>query len=73
MLYKIKEFLSNIFLKFAYFLLRCFLIKNKTINDRKEIYIDLALFINKLMFDDNLITYNLYKITEDVILKNYSE
>lgn len=40
-----------------------------TINNKKDIYIELALFINKLMLDDNLITYNLYKVTEDVLLK----
>ena len=39
------------------------------INEKKDIYIDLALFINKLMLDDNLIPYNLYKITEESILK----
>ena len=39
------------------------------INEKKDIYINLALFINKLMLDDNLITYNLYKVTEDAILK----
>ena len=38
------------------------------INKKKDIYVNLALFINKLMLDDNLITYNLYKITEDSIL-----
>ena len=39
------------------------------INNKNKIYIELALFINKLMLDDKFITYNLYKITEDAILK----
>lgn len=44
-------------------------IKNMIVNRKKDIYINLALFINKLMLDDNLITYGLYKVTEDSILK----
>ena len=46
-----------------------FIIKNMIINEKKDIYINIALLINKLMLDDSLITYNLYKITEDAILK----
>ena len=40
-----------------------------TINEKKDIYINLALFINKLMLDDKYITYDLYKNVEDSILK----
>jgi len=36
---------------------------------KEDIYMDLALFINKLMLDDKIITYNLYKEVQDVILK----
>ena len=43
--------------------------KNIIVNQKRDIYIELALFINKLMLKDNLISYNLYKITEDAILK----
>jgi len=39
------------------------------INKKEDIYMDLALFINKLMLDDKIITYNLYKEVQDVILK----
>ena len=38
------------------------------INKKEDIYIELALFINKLMFDDKYITYDLYKKVEDSIL-----
>lgn len=39
------------------------------INKKEDIYIELALFINKLMLDDKYITYDLYKKVEDNILK----
>lgn len=39
------------------------------INRKEDIYIELALFINKLMLDDKCITYDLYKKVEDSILK----
>ena len=38
------------------------------INKKEDIYVELALFINKLMFDDKYITYDLYKKVEDSIL-----
>ena len=39
------------------------------IREKKDIYVELALFVNKLMLDDKLITYNLYKVAEDYLLK----
>lgn len=39
------------------------------INKKNDIYKELALFINKLMVDDKIITYNLYKEIEETILK----
>lgn len=42
---------------------------NITINDKKDIYVNLALFVNKLMLDDGIVTYNLYKEVQDSILR----
>lgn len=40
-------------------------------NSRSDIYRELALFVNKLMLDDEVITYNLYKMIKDGILKRH--
>ena len=42
---------------------------NRVIKNKKEIYIDLSLFINKIMFDDKFITYDLYREVQDYIMK----
>ena len=39
------------------------------INKKEDIYIELALFINKLMLNDKYITYDIYIKVEDSILK----
>jgi len=39
------------------------------INKNEDIYYEVALFINKLILDNKLITYKIYKVTEDMILK----
>ena len=45
-------------------------IKNKkNIDSNNQLYIELALAINKQMYDDNEISYNIFKITEDTLLK----
>ena len=44
-------------------------IKKIIINNKNDIYINLALYINKLMFDENKITYNIYRITQETLLK----
>ena len=45
-------------------------IKNKkNIDSNNQLYIELALAINKQMYDDNEIPYNIFKITEDTLLK----
>jgi len=41
------------------------------INKNDDIYREMALFLNKLMLDDKYITYDLYKITEEYIVKRY--
>lgn len=41
----------------------------KNIDSNNQIYIELALAINKQMYDDNEISYNIFKITEDILLK----
>ena len=41
----------------------------KNFNTNKQLYIELALVINKQMYDDNEISYNIFKITEDILLK----
>ena len=41
------------------------------INSKKDIYIDLAFLLNKLVLDDNFVTYELYKEVQDDILKNF--
>lgn len=43
--------------------------KEKKINSKKEIYLRLALSINKDMFDSKLIPYNIFKVTEDELIK----
>lgn len=40
-----------------------------SINKKEDIYIELALFVNKLMLEDKAIKYDLYKKVEDIILK----
>ena len=41
----------------------------KTIDSKYEIYLELALIINKNIYNDKKITYHTYKITEDKILQ----
>ena len=42
---------------------------NYLYNDKKEVYVDLALYINKLMYDDGIITYDLYRVSQELLLK----
>ncbi|MBR3161978.1 MAG: hypothetical protein IKF19_04535 [Bacilli bacterium] len=42
---------------------------NYLYNNKNEIYINLALYINKLMCDDKIITYDLYRISQELLLK----
>lgn len=44
---------------------------NGIINDKKDIYLELALFINKLVLNDRIITYDLYKEVQDAIYKEF--
>lgn len=44
----------------------------KIINTKEDIYINLALFVNKLMLDDNIIGDSLYREIQDVLLKKIS-
>lgn len=52
------------------------IIKNKEIkNKNKEILLNVALFLNKELFDENKISYKMSKYAEEKILKeikNYS-
>lgn len=38
------------------------------INSNNQLYIELALIINKQMYDNNEISYNIFKITEETLL-----
>lgn len=38
------------------------------INSKKDIYVELALLINKLVLDEKKITYALYKEVQDAII-----
>ena len=40
-----------------------------TIKSREHLYLELALKVNKEMYDTNEIPFNLYKYVEDEILK----
>ena len=39
------------------------------INSKYQLYLELALLINKDMYDTNKIPYNIFKATEDELLK----
>ncbi len=49
------------------------IIINRLFNSKYEIYLEIALIVNKNMYDSLLIPYNIYKITEDNILKKLRE
>ena len=44
-------------------------VNEKKIFSNNQLYLELALSINKQMYDDNEISYNIFKITEDTLLK----
>lgn len=41
----------------------------KKFDSNDQLYIELALALNKQMYDENEISYNIFKITEDTLLK----
>ena len=45
------------------------IIINKLINSKEEIYLEVALIINKSLYDDKKIAYYTYKVTEEKILQ----
>ena len=42
---------------------------NKVINSKQEIYVEIALRINKSLYDDKEISYYIYKKTENKLLQ----
>ena len=44
-------------------------VNEKKIFSNNQLYLELSLAINKQMYDDNEISYNIFKITEDLLLK----
>lgn len=43
--------------------------ENKKINSKEEIYLRIALSINQDMYDSKLIPYNIFKNTEEELIK----
>ena len=52
----------------SYFLLRSWLVISKRVDSRYEIYLEIALVINKMLYDDEDISYQIYKMTEDRLI-----
>ena len=52
----------------AYFLVELIII-HRIINNKYEIYLEMALVINKSMYDDEIISYHLYRLVENKILE----
>lgn len=47
--------------------------KNKTDEKKKEILLEVSLSINKELYNENKISYKMYKLTEEKILKELKE
>lgn len=45
------------------------IMSNRVLDKNKEISLEIALYINKNLYEEQEITYKMYKYTEDIILR----